>query len=203
MEISLQELMEQIRKNGVEAAQTEADAIREKAKAEAAQIIADAKREAENILSAAKEENDRLVKVSEDTIRQAGRNMLLSFRESAARELRAVAGEEIARVYTPEVLTTLIPQVVEAWSKNARTEDLAVLLPREELDRLEEVLYAVLKERMLTGVVLKPDDSFDDGFRITGKNGSAYYDYSAAAVTEMVSAYLNPRITALMKEANA
>ncbi len=203
MEISLQELMEQIRKNGVEAAQAEADAILQKAKAEATQILTDARTEAAQTLAAAEEENKRLVSVSEDAIRQAGRNMLLSFRESAARELRAVAGAEIVRVYTPEVLTTLIPKVVENWSNNARTEDLTVLLPREELDKLEEVLYAALQERMLTGVVLKPDDSFDDGFRITGKNGSAYYDYSAAAVTEMVSAYLNPRITALMKEADA
>ncbi len=201
MEIQLQELIEQIKKDGVEAAENKAASVLESANAEAEKIISDAKAEAKKILLDAKESNERLVKVSEDAIRQAGRNLLISFRESVAKELDAVIGEKVTAVYSSDALSQLIVNVTEAWSKNAEVDDISVLLNSKDIDTLKDSLFAALKERMLSGVILKPNDNFDGGFRIAVNNGTAYYDYSAQAVTEMLSAYLNPTVTALMKEA--
>ena len=53
----------------------------------------------------------------------------------------------------------------------------------------------------LTSVTLKANDNFDGGFRISVNNGNAYYDYSTEAVVEMLSNYLSPRVTELLKEA--
>ncbi len=201
MEIQLNELIEQIKKNGVEAAETEAASILDNAKAEAEQIIADAKAEAEKLLANAKTENERLVRVSEDAIRQAGRNLLLSFRESVTKELDAVVNQAVAETYASDKLPALIADAIGAWTKQSDTDDLTVLLGTSELAALEETLRAALKERMQNGVTLRANDNFDGGFRIVTNDGRAYYDYSAEAVTEMLSAYLNPRVTALMKEA--
>ena len=202
MEIQLQELIEQIKKDGVEAAENKAASILESANAEAEKIVSDANAKAEKVLIEAKESNERLVRVSEDAIRQAGRNLLISFRESVAKELDAVIGSKVTSAYSSEKVSELIIKVVEAWSKNAEVDDISVLLNSKELDSLKDILLAALKERMLTGVTLKPDDNFDGGFRIAVNNGTAYYDYSAQAVTEMLSTYLNPAVTALMKEAD-
>jgi V/A-type H+-transporting ATPase subunit E len=90
MEIQLQELINKIKKDGVEVAEEEAKAIISTAKAEAEKIISDAKTSANKILLDAKNETDRMVKSSEDAIRQACRNLLISFRESVARELNAI-----------------------------------------------------------------------------------------------------------------
>lgn len=201
MEIQLQELIEQIKKDGIAVAETEAASIVETAKAEATKIVTDAKAEAAAILAQAKEENDRLVRVSEDAIRQAGRNLLLSFRESVTRELNAVVSEQVAAVFSGKTAAELIAGVVEAWAKNADADSVAVLLNTADLASLEGTLLAALKERALTGITLKANDSFDGGFRIAVDNGRAYYDYSAEAVTDMLSAYLTPQVTALMKEA--
>ena len=54
---------------------------------------------------------------------------------------------------------------------------------------------------MLKGITLKANDNFDGGFRIAVNDGSAYYDYSAEAVVDMLSNYLNPKVTELLKEA--
>ena len=80
MEIQLQELIDQIKKDGVEAAETQAEAILTAAKAEADKIISDAKSQAEKLMLDAKAENERTVKSGEDALRQAGRNLLISFR---------------------------------------------------------------------------------------------------------------------------
>lgn len=201
MEIQLQELIDQIKKDGVLAAETEADAIVSSAKAEAEKIIADAQAQADKIILNAKSENERMVKSGEDAIRQAGRNLLISFRESIARELEAVVSSNVSAVFSSDAFAQLIITAVESWAKNHETDDITVILNGSDLEKLETSLLAALKEKMLNGVTLKASDNFDGGFRIAAKDGGAYYDYSAEAVTDMLSNYLSPKVTALLKEA--
>ena len=201
MEIQLKELIDQIKKDGVEAGESEAQAILKAANDEAEKIILNAKTEAERIMQNAKKENERMVRSSEDAIRQAGRNLLISFRESVARELKAIVGENVNAVYSSDAFAGLIINIVENWANNPDAEDIAVILNTQDLNKLEETLLAALKEKMLKGIKLKANDNFDGGFRIAINNGSVYYDYSAEAVVDMLSNYLSPKLTALLKEA--
>ena len=201
MEIQLQELIDKIRKDGVEAAEVQAEAILNAAKAEAQKMIADAQTAADKIVTDAKNENIRMVKSSEDAIRQAGRNLLISFRESVARELKAIVGESVAAAYSSQSLEQIIINVVERWARAPETENLTVILNGDDLERLEKTLLASLKERMQKGITLKANDNFDGGFRIVVGDGTVYYDYSTQAVVEMLSNYLSPKVAQLMKEA--
>lgn len=201
MEIQLQDLLDQIKKDGVAAAETEAAAILDAAKAEAEKIVADAQQQAGKLLANAKAENARMAQSGEDAIRQAGRNLLISFRESVSRELTAITGQAVSAVYSSEALAQLVIHAVESWAKDPSTDDIAVILNTGDLQKLEETILAGLKEKMLQGVTLKANDNFDGGFRIAVNNGSAYYDYSAEAVVDMLSNYLSPKVTQLLKEA--
>ena len=201
MEIQLNELIEQIKKDGVDAAEAQAAAVIDSAKAEAEKIIADARAQADKMIADAKIENARAVKSGEDALRQAGRNLLISFRESVAKELKAVTGENVNGVYSSDAFAKLIVTAVEGWAGKPDAEDITVILNADDLARLEETVLAALKAKMLGGVTLKTNDNFDGGFRIAVNNGAVYYDYSAEAVTDMLSAYLSPRVAALLKEA--
>ena len=201
MEIQLQELIDQIKKDGVETAEAQAAAIIESAKAEAEKIIADANTQADKIMADAKNEKERTVKSGEDAIRQAGRNLLISFRESVTKELNAIIGENVSSVYSSGALSQLIVKAVESWLSKPEATDLSVILSSDDLEKLEDSLLTELKEKMLGGVTLKANDNFDGGFRIAVNGDGAYYDYSKEAVTDMLSNYLNPKITALLKEA--
>lgn len=201
MEMQLQELIDQIKKDGVEAAESKAEAIVKAAKEEAEKIIAEAKAEAEKLMQNAKAENEKTVRSGEDALRQAGRNLLISFRESVARELKAIVGETVAAAYSSEDFAKLIIKAVEGWAGKPDAEDLSVILTAEDLKALEETVLAGIKDKMLKGVTLKANDHLDGGFRIAVNNGAAYYDYSAEAVVEMLSNYLSPKVTALLKEA--
>ncbi len=202
MEIQLQELIDQIKKDGVEVAESEAKSIIDTAKAEAEKIISDAKAQAEKILADAKTENEKMVKSSEDAIRQAGRNLLISFRESVTRELKAIINENVASVYSSDMFAQLIKNVVESWAEKTDTEDIAVILNSNDLKAFEETALTALKERISKDITLKANDNFDGGFRIAVNNNGAYYDYSAEAVVDMLSNYLSPKVTQLLKEAN-
>lgn len=201
MEIQLEELIAQIKKDGVEAAENQAESILLSAKAEAEKIIADANAQADKIMAAAKSENVKVVKSGEDAIRQAGRNLLISFRESVTKELKAIVSANVNKVYSSDDLAKIIINMVECWASKPDAEDVSVILNTEDLKKLEEALLAELNAKMIKGVTLKANDNFDGGFRIATDNGSVYYDYSAEAVTDMLSNYLSPRVTALLKEA--
>lgn len=201
MEIQLQELIEQIRNEGVAAAENKAADIISQAEAKAAAIISEAKAQAAKMLADAATENEKIVKSGEDALRQAGRNLLISFRESVARELNALVGKNVNAVYSSDAMADLIVRAVAGWAGKPEADDLAVILNSEDLSKLENTLLASLKEKLGEGVTLKVNDRFDGGFRIAVNNGTVYYDYSAEAVADMLSAYLSPRVAQLLKEA--
>lgn len=201
MEIQLQELIDQIKKDGVEAAENESASILAAAKVEAQKIVEEANSEADKIMANAKLENERLVKSSEDAIRQAGRNLLISFRESISKELNVILSEKVSDVYSSEAFSDLIINVIENLSSDKDSQNIEVILNAETLRSLEDAVLAGLKEKMLNGVTLRANDNFDGGFRIAKKDGDAYYDYSTEAVVEMLSNFLSPKVTKLLKEA--
>lgn len=201
MEIQLQELIDKIKKEGVEAAEIQAEDILKSAKAEAQKIIADAQMEADKILANAKTENNRMVKSSEDAIRQAGRNLLISFRESVTRELEAIISKNVDEVYSSQALEEIIVNTVESWANNPEVQNLAVILNSDDIERLEKTLLSSFKEKVTKGITLKANDNFDGGFRVMFNNDTVCYDYSKETVVEMLSNYLSPKIAKLMKEA--
>lgn len=201
MEVQLQELIGQIKKQGVDAAEIEAEAILNSAKEQAEKIVSEAQQKAEHILLDAKNETEKMTKASEDAIRQAGRNLLISFRESISKELNVIIGESVSEAYSSENLEKLIVNAVEGMINHSDAEDISVILGEKDFKELENALLSKLKERISGGVTLKPNDNFDGGFRIAVNDEGVYYDYSAEAVTDMLSNYLSPRVARLLKEA--
>ncbi len=201
MEVQLQELIEQIKKDGVAVAETEAKDIVDAAKADAEKIIAEAQAQADKIMADARAETERMTKSSEDAIRQAGRNLLISFRESVTRELKTIISENVNTIYSSDELAELIINIIECWANKPDAEDITVIMNSQDINRFEDNILAALKEKMLNGITLKANDNFDGGFRIAVNNGTAYYDYSAEAVVDMLSNYLSPKVTELLKEA--
>ena len=199
MDVQLQELIDKIKKDGVASAENEAAKIVAEAEKNAEKIIADAQEKAAEIVKNAKAETERMEKASEEAIVQAGRNMLLSFKESIISELDGLIKTETENAQTKEILAKLIPETVKAWSKNADASELSVLLSEKDLKDLESSLVSELKGEIANGLEIKPDKTLSYGFRIGVKNGAAYYDYSAESLSEMFAAYLNPKVAALIK----
>ena len=201
MDIQVQDLIEKIKKDGVAAAEKSASEVKAQAQTEAEKIIANAKEEAEKIIKAAKDETARMEKASEDAIRQASRNLVLSFRDSITKELSALITAESEKAYSSDLLAKLIPETVKAWTAKTDAGEVSVLLNEKDLKSLESSLKAALKAEIAKGLTLKVDNGVNSGFRIGVKDGAAFYDFSAEAVAELFSAYLNPRVAAIMKEA--
>ena len=201
MDVQLQELIDKIKKDGVAAADEKASEIISEAEKKADGIVAAAKEEADAILKKAKAETERMEKASEEAIIQAGRNMLLAFKDSLVAELDSLVQAETEKALSKDALAAIVPATVKAWAKNSEVSELSVLLSEKDLKQLEAAFTNELKEEIAKGLELKPDKTLSYGFRIGVRNGAAYYDYSAESLAEMFSAYLNPKVAALLKTA--
>ncbi len=201
MDVQLQELIDKIKRDGVAVAENSASEMISNAEKEAKRIIDNAKREAENIVSQAKEEASRFEKSSEDSIKQASRNLLLQFRDSVTKELSSIVNETVSDSISKDSLEKLIPEIIKEWTKNSDAKDISVLLSEKDLQTLESSFKNSLKNEISQGLTLKIDNSLSKGFRVGIKDGAAFYDFSAETVAELFTAYLNPKVSALMKEA--
>lgn len=200
MDFQLQELIDKIKKDGVSSAEAAAAQITADAEKKAASIVEEAQKKSDDMIKNARAEIARLEKASEDAVTQACRNMLITFRDSLIAELDSLIQSEAAKAYSSDLMKTLIPETVKAWSKNADASELAVILSEKDLKSLENELKAALKAEIAKGLEIKPDSALSAGFRIGVNNGAAFYDYSAESVADLFSAYLNPRVAAIMKE---
>lgn len=202
MDTQVEELIDRIKRDGVAAAENSASKTISEAQKEAEKIISNAKAEADKIIRQAKDETERLQKSGEDAIKQAGRNLLIAFRDSIQKELSTLVNGEVSSVYSKDMLVKLVPEVIKEWVKNTSAEDVSVLLNEKDLKQVEDGLKAALKAEISKGLTLGVDNSVAAGFRIGVKDGAAFYDYSTDSVAELFSSYLNPRIAKLMKEAS-
>ena len=199
MDVQLQELIDKIKKDGVTAAEKESAKIIADANKKAEAIIKDAEEKAEQIKKDAKAETTRMQKASDEAIVQAGRNMLLSFKDSLVQELDGLIQAETVKALSKDALAKLVPETVKAWAKNANASELSVLLSEKDLKALEGSLTSALKAEIKKGLEIKPDKTLTAGFRIGVKNGAAFYDYSAESLAQMFAAYLNPKVAGLMQ----
>ena len=201
MDIQLQELIDKIKRDGIANAETEKNRIISDAERKAAAIVKEAETKADAAIKAAKAETERMEKASEDAITQAGRNLIISFRDGINKELSALVTAETEKAMDKDLLKKLIPEVVKAWAANPEAEGLSVLLPEADLKALETGFKTTLKTQLSKGLEIKSDSSLSTGFRIGSENGEAFYDFSAEEVANLFSAYLNPKTTELMKRA--
>lgn len=193
MDIRLQELLDKIRKDGIEAAQTDAAKVLAEAEERRRAVLADAEREAKALLAKAKADAERFEEAGKAALEQAARNLVISFRTEIAAVLAAIVRTDTERAFSGSVLEAAIPAVLAAW-KDKGTDDLAVLLPPGELAKLEGSFRKKLESELKKGLELRPFPGIKAGFRIAEKDGSAYYDFSADYLAEMLSQYLNARL---------
>jgi len=200
MEIQLQELIDKIKKDGIESASREAAKVKRDAEAEAARIVAAAQKEAADIVDRSKTEADRFEKAGVAALEQASRNLVLAFRAQIEELLDKLIVQTISSAYSIDVVREILPELIRNWAvKN--TDSLTVLLSEGDLKKLDDTFRAALVSALKGGVELKPERTIDGGFRIAEKDGSAFYDFSSEAVAGMLSAYLNPKLAEILKGA--
>jgi V/A-type H+-transporting ATPase subunit E len=198
MEIQVQELIDKIKKDGVETASQEAAKIREEAQSEGHRIVALAKKEAEGIIERGTQDVERSFKAGTAALEQASRNLILAFKDEVQALLNRIVAEKVSANYNDDVIKAVLPDLLKKWVEK-EDGSLSVILPENELQNIQNFFNEKLTGELYKGVELKSSRKFSSGFRISNKEGSVYYDFSAEAVAQMLSSYLNPKLAEIIK----
>jgi len=198
MDIQVQELINKIKKDGIETASQEAAQIKKDAEAEARRIVDAANKEAVEIISRGKQDAERSEKAGIAALEQASRNLILAFKDEIQALLDKLISEHVASHYGDDVLKAALPEILKAWAAKG-TDNLSVILPEGELSKLQSFFSEKLTGELWKGVELKSSRKLPSGFHISNKQGSIYYDFSAEAVAGLLSSYLNPKLAEILK----
>ncbi|MCL2271255.1 MAG: V-type ATP synthase subunit E [Treponema sp.] len=199
MEIQVQELIDKIKKDGIDTASQEASRIKTDAELEAKSIIENARKEADGIVSRSKQDADRAEKAGVAALQQASRNLILVFKDEVQALLNKIVNDCVSASYNDDVLKASLPEILKNWTVKG-TDSLSVILPEKDLSRLQGFFNDKLKNELSKGVELKSDRKLSSGFRISNKEGSLYYDFSPEAVAQLLGAYLNPKLAEILKD---
>jgi len=202
MEIQLQELIDKIKKEGIQSATEDSQRIKDEASEEASRIIAAAQKEAADIVERGVSEAERSVKAGRAALEQASRNLLLAFKIEVQSLLDKISAQAAASAYSEGTLKAVLPELLKAWAGKSGASSIDLLLSESDLGKLKSWAQGALAEELKKGMELKADRNLAAGFKIANKDGSAYYDFSSDSVAELLSSYLNPQLAELLKAAS-
>ncbi|MFP4490949.1 MAG: V-type ATP synthase subunit E [Spirochaetaceae bacterium] len=199
MDVQLKELIERIKSEGIENAENEADRIIKESQEAAKKIVADAESEADTIRKKAEEDAAKREETGRASLKQAGRDVILSVEKRLQEIFDRIIHQETSQVLKGNILEEAVMQVVKNWDSDVT--DLKVLIAEDELKKIEENLREKLSTKLAEGVEIKPLPKTEAGFQISMKDGSAYYNFTAEGIAELLSQFLNPRLAEILKEA--
>ena len=180
MELQIQDLVSSIRKDGIDAANAEAEAIISEAKKKAEMIIADAKAEAKNIQETSEKEINILKESAALSAEQAKRDAMLAFKNEVQAEFEKILSAKIKNNLSDAALGKLIQAVVA----DEDVQNYSV-----EVAEVSDSLKAELAEEIKNGLEIKPTRSVRAGFRLTARDGSGYFDCSDEEIMQMLMPY--------------
>ncbi len=188
----LQNLLEKIKRDGVDKANAEAAAIVAKAKADAEAIVKEAEEKAAAATAAAKADAETEAARAGETIRQAARDTVLEVEQSVTAMLEKLLSKNVdAALSDPAVVAPIAAEAVKSLVREGQTAEVAVDA------KLVEVLRAQLAAAKNVTVVM--DDATQSGFSVRLDNGRVEHDFTGPAVAEALAARLRPALAALVK----
>ncbi|MFP4268264.1 MAG: V-type ATP synthase subunit E [Spirochaetaceae bacterium] len=199
MDVQLKELIERIKSEGIENAENEADRIIKESQEAAKKIVGEAESEADKIRKKAEEDAAKREETGRASLKQAGRDVILSVEKRLQEIFDRIIHQETSQVLKGNILEEAVMQVVKNWDSDVT--DLKVLIAEDELKKIEESLRKKLSTKLAEGVEIKPLPKTEAGFQISMKDGSAYYNFTAEGIAELLSQFLNPRLAEILKEA--
>ena len=187
----LQNLLEKIKRDGVDKANAEAAAIVAKAKSEAAAIVKTAQDEAAAAKTAAAEDAKESAARAEETIRQAARDTILKIEQAVASLLTNVLATNVdAALADPAVAVPIAASAIQALVAGDAAAEVAANA------KLAETLRAQLAAR--ANITVVTDEDAQSGFSVRLDNGRVEHDFTGSTVAAALAARLRPDLAKLV-----
>lgn len=213
----VEELIEKLRNDGVEAGKSEAASLIADAERDAARILEEAKQQAEKIVTDARLEAQRLQKGGEDALNIAMRDIVLKLKaklnETVSERVKQLIATELER---EDFLKDLILEVAGNARKDSAIDKagkIRILLPKKligleelrehplELEEgsLSHFILNVASDVLREGVSFGESEEGKHGLRIHLEEKDILIDLSDERIAELLLEHLQPRFRAILE----
>ncbi|WP_306142731.1 hypothetical protein [Roseibium sp. MMSF_3412] len=212
----VQALIDRLKSEGVSAGQSEGDEILSKARAKADEIVSEAQKRADALLADARAEAAREKAATEDGLKVAARDLVLSLRNELGDRIQQEAGRLVGTTLGDE---QFLEKLILAMAGNAKdnasvvdTEPMEIVLPEkvvtfEELKQSPEAVepgtlthfvIALAGEALRDGVTFSTAPGFD-GIKVKLTDRNVSIDLTEEAIATLLKRHLQPRLRAVME----
>ena len=175
MEIQIDDLVQSIKRDGIEQARKDADAIVAEARQQAAEIIAASKAEAEKNIDNA----NREIESSKALIKQAERDAVLSVKKQLQAMLERIMADKVAK----ELSEASLAKLVIAAIGDDDPAKYAV-----EIEEAKASVKSSLAKQIEKGLEIHPAKGV--GLKLCCKDGSGFYDFSDEQIASLLRPFL-------------
>ena len=213
----VENLIQRLRDQGVEAGQERAEKIVLDAQKRAEWIIEEAELEAKQLLDEAKKQSDALRIAGEDALKLATRDALLKLRDtllgSFSKEVKRVVGQKMDQeVFLERLILQLAGKVREDLDLDAK-ENISMFLPNnpvgvDELKNNPEELKAgtlthftasIAADMLRKGVSIQVSDDVSGGLSVRLKDDDMVVDFTDETLSALLLEHLQPRFRTLLQ----
>ena len=196
----INDLIAKIQQEGVNVAEEKAAQIKAEAESAARKIISEARLQAEKMLEQAKTEAKMLDDSTRATLKQAGRDLLISLRKEVNAMLDGLIKQEVRQALTAEELARIIAGLIKNAPLSSGSE-IIISLKEQDKEKLEKGFLKQLAEEAKKQIILKSADGIDSGFCISFDSGKSIFDFSNQALIEYISGSLRPELSKILNSA--
>jgi V/A-type H+-transporting ATPase subunit E len=203
----LQDLIETLKKQGVQTGEKAGKEIVESARKQADEVLAKARTEAASIVAQAKEESEKQMKRLQSSMEIAASQFVNSLKGVIEENLLTLPlqKELTGALGDPGFLKSLITRFVETYAGSGQAEDIQLLLPKGTQDELRNFALQLMArhysrakgEDPLVLELQSQDVKF--GFQVNKKQGNVRLDFSDDAFLSLFLRFLAPKFRELFK----
>ncbi|NOQ65325.1 MAG: hypothetical protein GQ582_12515 [Methyloprofundus sp.] len=213
----VEDLIQRLRKQGVEAGQERAENIVLDAQKRAEWIIEEAELEAKQLVDQAKKQSDAFQKSGEDALKLATRDSLLKLRDtllgSFSKEVQRVVGQKMDQeIFLERLILQLAGKVREQLDLDSK-DNISIFLPNnavgvDELKNNPDELKAgslthftasIAADMLRKGVSIDVADDIKGGISVRLKEDDMVVDFTDETLSILLLEHLQPRFRTLLQ----
>ena len=212
----VQALINRLKSEGVAAGKSEGEDILAKAKAKADEIVAQAQKKADGLLADARAEAAKEKAATEDGLKVAARDLVLSLRNELGDRIQQEAGRLVGTTLEDQ---DFLQKLILAMAGNAKenasvseTEPMEIVLPEKivtfdelkqspesvESGTLTHFVIALAGKALREGVTFSTAPGFD-GIKVKLTDRDVSIDLTEEAIATLLKRHLQPRLRAVME----
>lgn len=205
-ETKLQELIETLKKQGVESGEESSRKIVEDARKQAEEILARARAEADGIVSQAQADADKRMEQLKSSMEIAASQFITSLKRLIEENLLSLPMKKALEdaLSGEDFLKTLLDTLVKAYAAKGGKQELAIILPKEQQEKLTDFSTQLIAKNAADqgsslALTLR-SENIDFGFLVGKADGNVRLDFTAEAFQALFLRFLSPRFRELFKD---